>query len=176
MQKRFVKGFSANVIFLGIVSLINDFSSELIVPILPLFIASLGGTGLIIGLIGGIRDCTASIIKFYFGHLSDKKRNRKKYILSGYLTSASFKLLLTISKTWHQVLIFSGLERLGKGMRSAPIDSLISESMPENKGKGFGIHRTLDITGSVLGALTAFILFWHFDFSFQNFNQNITIN
>lgn len=167
MQNKFVKGFSANVIFLGIVSLINDFSSELIVPILPLFIASLGGTGLIIGLIGGIRDCVASMIKFYFGHESDKKRKRKPFIFYGYLTSATFKILLALSKTWHQVLIFSGLERLGKGIRSAPIDSLISESMPKNKGKGFGIHRTLDVTGAVLGSLTAFLLFWHFNFSFQ---------
>ena len=167
MQKKVINGISTNVIFLGIVSLINDFSSELIVPILPLLIASLGGTGIIIGLIGGVRDCIASIIKFYFGHLSDHKRKRKRFILSGYLTSASFKLLLVISKTWQQVLIFAGLERLGKGMRTAPIDALISESMPKNKGKGFGIHRTLDTTGAVLGAMTAFVLFWYFDFSFQ---------
>lgn len=167
MRKKFVKGFSANVIFLGIVSLINDFSSELIVPILPLLITSLGGTGIIVGLVGGIRDSVASIIKFYFGHESDKIRKRKPFIVSGYLTSATLKLFLSLSKTWQHVLIFSGLERLGKGMRTAPIDALISESMPKNKGKGFGIHRTLDTTGAVLGAITAFILFWYFDFSFK---------
>ncbi|MCD6414546.1 MAG: MFS transporter [Candidatus Diapherotrites archaeon] len=156
------KGFSKNVFLLGLVSFLNDWSSETIMPILPFFIKSLGGTGMVIGLVGGIRDSLSSILKVLFGYLSDKTGKRKIFVSSGYLTSAFFKLLLAFSRTWESVLAFASLERVGKGLRTAPRDAIISESMPKKRGEGFGIHRALDTSGAVMGSLTALALFWFF--------------
>jgi MFS family permease len=160
MKKEYFKGISVNIILLGIVSFLNDASSEMIMPILPLFITSLGGTGLIIGLVGGIRDSISSLLKVVFGYWSDKTGKRNIFVISGYLTSALFKLLLSFSAIWQHVLIFSGLERVGKGVRTAPRDAIIADSMPERRGKGFGIHRALDTAGAILGSVIVFLLIW----------------
>ena len=160
MKKAAFQGISINIILLGIISFLNDASSEMIIPILPLFITSLGGTGLIIGLIGGLRDSISSLLKVICGFWSDKTGKRKIFVLSGYLTSALFKLLLSFSTIWQQVLISSSLERVGKGIRTAPRDAIIADSMPERRGKGFGIHRALDTFGAILGSLMVFILIW----------------
>jgi len=85
----------------------------------------------------------------------------------GYLTSSVFKLFLTFSKTWQHILVFAGLERIGKGLRRAPRDAIIADSMPEEKGKGFGIHKTLDTSGAILGSIIVFILFWFLGFDFK---------
>ena len=124
---------SLNVVLLGIVSFIADVSSEIIAPILPLFIASLGGGSVAIGLIGGLRDSIASILNAVSGYWSDKVKKRKAFVVSGYLTSAIFKGFLALSNAWQHVVLFVSLERLGKGLRGAPRDAIISESMPENK-------------------------------------------
>ena len=160
MKKNAFKGISINIILLGIVSFLNDASSEMIMPILPLFIASLGGTGLIIGLIGGICDSISSLLKVICGYWSDKTGKRKIFVSSGYLTSALFKLLLSFSTIWYHILVFSGLERVGKGIRTAPRDAIIADSMPEQRGKGFGIHRALDTAGAILGSVIVFLLIW----------------
>lgn len=167
MKKRYLKGV-ANVFLLGIVSLVNDLSSEMIMPILPMFITALGGAGLVIGLIAGLRDSISSILKVFFGYWSDKTGKRKIFIYSGYLTSSFFKLFLALSKTWQHILIFAGLERIGKGLRSAAIDSIVAESMPKQKGRGFGIHRALDTSGAILGSIVVFILFWFLGFDFKS--------
>ena len=160
MKKALLKGMSVNIILLGIVSFINDASSEMIMPILPLFIASLGGTGLIIGLIGGMRDSISSLLKVVCGYWSDKTGKRKIFVFSGYLTSSLFKLLLSFSTIWQHVLLFSGLERVGKGIRTAPRDAIIADSAPKKRGKGFGIHRAMDTAGAILGSAVAFLLIW----------------
>ncbi|MFC1843012.1 MFS transporter [Candidatus Dependentiae bacterium] len=149
-----------NIILLGVVSFLNDLSSEIIMPILPLFITSLGGTGIAIGLIGGLRESVTSLLKVFSGYISDKTGKRKILVFSGYLLSSIFKLLLALSKTWQQVLVLIGFERIGKGMRDAPRDAIIAESMPQAKGKGFGIHRAFDTAGAILGSIIAFIFFW----------------
>ncbi len=172
MKKSTFKGISINIILLGIVSFLNDTSSEMIMPILPLFIVSLGGTGITIGLIGGVRDSISSFLKVICGYWSDKTGKRKIFVFSGYLTSALFKLLLAFSTIWQHVLIFSGLERVGKGIRTAPRDAIIADSMPEKRGKGFGIHRTLDTAGAILGSILVFILVW---FIAVDFNAIILI-
>ena len=166
MKKRNLKGI-INVFLLGVVSLVNDFSSEMIMPILPMFISALGGGGLVIGLIAGLRESISSILKVFFGYWSDKAGKRKIFIYSGYLTSSFFKLFLALSKTWQHILVFAGLERIGKGLRSAAIDSVVAESMPKQKGEGFGIHRTLDTSGAILGSIAAFILFWFLGAEFK---------
>lgn len=156
-----------NVILLGIVSFLNDLSSEMIMPILPMFITSLGGTGLSIGLIGGLRDSITSFLQVLSGYLSDRTGKRKIFVYSGYLTSAVFKLLLSFSRIWHHVLIFASLERIGKGIRTAPRDSIIADSMPKKRGKGFGIHRAFDESGAILGTVVVFLLLWFMDFDFS---------
>jgi MFS family permease len=167
MKNKYLKGISANVLLLGIVSFLNDLSSEMIMPILPMFITALGGAGLAVGLVGGFRDSISSILKVFCGYWSDRTGKRKIFVYSGYLTSSLFKLLLAFSKTWQHILIFAGLERVGKGLRTAARDAIISDSMATERGKGFGIHRALDTSGAILGSVVVFLLFWRFGFSFE---------
>lgn len=167
MKNKYLKGISANVFLLGIVSFLNDLSSKMIVPILPMFITALGGAGLAVGLVGGARDSISSILKVFSGYWSDRTGKRKIFISSGYLTSAVFKLFLALSKTCRHAVIFAALERVGKGLRTAARDAIIAESMATERGKGFGIHRALDTSGAILGSIVVFLLFWFFGFSFK---------
>ncbi|MCD6471218.1 MFS transporter [bacterium] len=163
-----IKVISLNIILLGIVSFFNDLSSEMIMPILPMFITALGGSSMIVGLIGGLRDSISSILKVFAGFWSDKFGKREIFVFSGYLTSALFKLFLAFSKAWQHVLIFAGLERIGKGLRTAPRDTIIADSMPKQRGKGFGIHRAMDTFGAIVGSVIVFLLFWFWGFSFKS--------
>jgi MFS family permease len=148
-----------NIYLLGLVSLLNDASSEIIQPILPLFISSLGAGGLAIGLIGGLSDGLPSLLKLLSGYWSDRLKRRKPLVAAGYGISAVGKLLLALSSTWQQVFILKTLERSGKGIRSAPRDAIIAESAPrEMRGRGFGIHRALDSLGAVIGSVLAYLL------------------
>ena len=150
-----------NVILLSIVSFLNDLSSEMIMPILPMFLESLGATGMIVGLTGGLRDSIESILKVFCGYWSDKTGKRKIFVYSGYGVSVVFKLLLGLSRTWHAALAFASAERIGKGLRTAARDAIIAESITNNnRGKGFGIHRGLDTAGAILGSSVSFVLLW----------------
>jgi len=168
MRNKYLKKISVNILLLGIVSFLNDLSSEMIMPILPMFVKAMGGAGLAIGLVGGFRESISSILKVLCGHWSDRTGKRKIFVSSGYLTSATFKLLLALSKTCQQAVIFAGLERVGKGLRTAPRDAIIADSMPAERGKGFGIHRALDTSGAILGSMVVFLLFWFFGFGFKS--------
>jgi len=160
-------GIDKNVLLLSVVSFVNDLSSEMIMPILPMFITSLGGSSLVVGLIGGLRESISSILKVVSGYYSDKTGKRKIFVFSGYLMSSTFKLLLSISNSWHGVLLFSAFERVGKGIRTAPRDAIISDSMIKTRGKGFGIHRAFDTSGAILGSISVLILFWFLKFNFN---------
>jgi len=150
---------SKNIILLGFVSLLNDISSEIIQPILPLFITSLGGGALAVGLIGGISDGLPSIIQVFAGYWSDRLGRRKPLVVAGYGLSAIGKLLLPLSGAWQQVFVLKTIDRTGKGIRSAPRDALISESTDKNnRGKGFGLHRAMDSSGAVIGSIMAYAL------------------
>ncbi|MCF7916640.1 MAG: MFS transporter [Candidatus Omnitrophica bacterium] len=157
---------SPNVWHLSWVSFLNDLSSEMIMPILPLFIASLGGGGFAIGLIGGLRAGLSSIFKILSGYWADKTGKRKSFVFAGYLNSAVFKLFIGLATIWQHVLVFTGLERIGKGLRTAPRDAIIADSSEINRGRSFGLHRTFDTMGAVLGAFLALFLYWliHLDF------------
>ncbi len=168
MKNKYLKGISVNVLLLGVVSFLNDLSSEMIIPILPMFITALGGAGLIIGLIGGLQDSISSILKVLSGYWSDRIGRRKIFVSSGYLTSAAFKLLLSLSTIWQHILVFTSFERVGKGLRTAPRDAIIADSMPDARGKGFGIHRALDTSGAISGGIAALILYWFLEFSFNH--------
>ena len=168
MNDKVPRGMGRNILLLGVVSFLNDFSSEMIMPILPFFIADLGGGDVSLGLIGGARDAIASLLKVPCGYWSDRSGKRKIFATAGYASSAVFKLLLAFSAAWQHVLIFAGLERMGKGIRTAARDAIISESMPNARGKGFGIHRSMDTAGAILGSVVAFLLFFVWEFSFRS--------
>ena len=153
-----------NVLLLGVVSLLNDLSSEMIMPILPEFIRSLASpaeASIAIGLVGGFQESISSVLKAPAGYISDKLRRRKIFVASGYFISAIFKFFLAFSRVWQHALAFLSVERVGKGLRTAPRDAIIAESMPSERGRGFGIHRAMDTVGAILGNIAAllFILY-----------------
>jgi len=134
-----------NVLLLGVVSFLNDISSEIIQPILPLFIAQRGGGSMAVGLIGGVSDGLPSILKVLSGCWSDRLGRRKPLVVAGYAISAMGKLFLPFASAWHHVFLLKTLERSGKGVRSAPRDAMISESTDQgHRGRGFGLHRAMD--------------------------------
>jgi MFS family permease len=151
---RLMAGISTNVLVLGIVSLLTDVSSEMIYPIMPLFLTAIGATGVLIGLIEGAAETTASLVKVFSGWYSDRYQRRKVFISSGYGLSAISKPLFALATTPLQVLGIRIVERTGKGIRSAPRDALIADSTPKEKwGKAFGFHKAMDSTGAVIGPL-----------------------
>ncbi len=167
-MKKFISGLGINVLLLGIISFLTDVSSEMILAILPLFIASLGGAGIAVGLIGGIGDSVASLLKVFSGYWSDRWGKRKPFAFFGYSISSVAKLFFPFVAGWTQLLILRPIERVGKGVRDAPRDALIAASSKvEVRGKAFGFHRAMDSSGAFLGALLAFILFWFLKFEFK---------
>jgi MFS family permease len=157
-----------NVLLLGFVSLINDTSSKIILPILPLFIAQLGGGGLAVGIISGVSDSLASLAKLFAGRWSDHKGQRKPFVFGGYAFSALAKLLLAFAASWPVVLLLRSAERLGKGLRSAPRDAILAGSTQRhNRGRGFGLHRAMDSGGAVLGTFVALGLYWGLGLGFE---------
>ncbi len=149
-----------NILFLGVVSLLTDVSSEMIYPLLPLFLASVLGVSIpFIGLIEGVAESTASFMKVVSGWLSDRSRRRKPFVWIGYGLSTAMKPLFAFSAAGWQVLLFRFGDRVGKGIRTSPRDAMIADSSPEReKGKSFGFHRAMDSFGAVLGPLAAFVL------------------
>lgn len=159
---------SRNILLLGMVSFLADVSSEMIMPLLPLFITSLGGAGLAIGLIGGIGDSIASILKVISGHWSDRLGKRKIFVSIGYASSALAKLFFPLATSWQHMLVLRPLERVGKGLRTAPRDAIIADYTTErDRGKGFGIHKAMDTAGAVTGSGLAFMLFWFLGLGFR---------
>jgi MFS family permease len=167
MENKRPRGIAPNVILLSLVSFLNDLSSEMIMPILPLFLESLGARGEAIGLLGGIRDSVSNLLQVLCGYWSDRTGKRKVFVYAGYLLSTVFKLLLAMASAWQSAVAFSALERVGKGVRTASRDAIIADSMSTQRGKGFGLHRTLDSLGAVLGAVAALLLFWFLGLGFR---------
>src|ERR1043166_1359337 len=148
------------VILLGFVSLLNDSSSEMIYPLLPVFLASyLGAAPVVIGLIEGGADGLASVLKYFAGAWSDRMPKRKPLIAGGYSLAAVSRVLIPLARVWPLVLLARLIDRTGKGVRSAPRDALIADvTPPESRGKAFGFHRALDHTGAIVGPLIALLL------------------
>jgi MFS family permease len=158
-NRRLLAGISTNVLVLGIVSLLTDASSEMIYPIMPLFLTSIGATGLVIGLIEGASETTASFLKVASGWYSDKFDRRKPFITGGYGLSSLMKPLLIWASTPAQVLGIRVSERVGKGIRTAPRDALIADSSADAvRGKAYGFHKAMDSTGAVLGPVMTLIV------------------
>ncbi len=152
-------GISKNVFVLGLVSFFNDVASEMIYPIVPIFLTSvLGAPVAIVGLIEGIAESTASILKVVSGWFSDKFRKRKPFVLAGYSFSAISKIILSLAYSWPFVLFARFIDRFGKGTRTSARDALIAESSENSaRGRSFGFHRALDTLGAVVGPLIALL-------------------
>lgn len=150
---------SKNVFLLGLVSFFNDLASEMIYPIVPIFLTTiLGAPAAIVGLIEGIAESTSSILKVVSGWLSDKFRRRKAFTIIGYSFSSIGKLILSLAYSWPIVLIARFVDRFGKGVRTSPRDALIVESSEISaRGKSFGFHRAFDTLGAVFGPLIALL-------------------
>ena len=141
---------------LGWVSFFVDLSSELLYPVLPLFLATLGTPFALIGLIEGLAEVTAGVAKGYFGALSDRLRRRRAFVTAGYALSALVKPLPGLVPAWTAVLAARVLDRVGKGLRTAPRDALLAAyTPPELRGRAFGLHRAMDTAGAALGPLAA---------------------
>jgi len=149
-----------NIILLGLTSLLTDISSEMVYPILGLYLASLNTPYTIIGIIEGIAESIANLLRVFSGGISDKLKKRKPFVIAGYSSSAFGKILLYLSTNWIFVLFARFIDRVGKGIRTAPRDALISESTTdEKKGKVFGLHRAMDTFGATLGVIIVYLLF-----------------
>ncbi len=157
-------GINKNVLSLGLVSLFTDISSQMIFPLIPLFLTNVLGAGKeIIGLIEGVAESTASLLKVFSGWLSDKVGRRKFLIFGGYLFSAISKIIFGISTMWQHVLTGRFLDRVGKGIRTSPRDALIADSIGrERRGGYFGFHRMMDKLGAIIGTLLAYFMLSRF--------------
>lgn len=156
-DKKLIFGVSLPIFLLGLVSLFTDISSESIQSILPLYIIEIGGTTLTLGLISGVSDAIANILKGVSGWWSDKINKRKPFIVAGYTISNLSKPIIGFTSSWELILGLKVTDRIGKGLRTSSRDALISYYATE-RGKAFGLHRAMDTLGAVLGSLIAFIL------------------
>ena len=159
-----------NVIILGITSLLTDISSEMVYPILPVFLVStLGASPAILGLIEGIAESVASLLKVFSGYWSDKIKRRKPFAIFGYANSAAGKLFLFFANSWTFVLFGRIIERFGKGVRTAPRDALIAEATSSGqRGAAFGLHRSLDALGAVGGVILAYLFVVYYKGNIRN--------
>ena len=149
-----------NVVALGLVSLFTDLSSEMIYPLLPLFLtATLGAGPAVLGAIEGVAETAASLLKLFSGAWSDRLGKRKPLVLAGYGLSSIMRPLMGLAASWSHVLGIRFCDRIGKGVRSSPRDALVAASVPpQDRGRAFGFQRALDHLGAVLGPVAAFAL------------------
>jgi MFS family permease len=158
MQEKRPFGLSRNVTVAGFVSFFMDVSSEMIYPLVPLFLANVIGVNKsLIGLIEGIAESTTSLLKVFSGWFSDRIGSRKWLMAFGYGISTLSRPIVALASTWQHVLTFRFIDRLGKGIRTAPRDAIIAESTDSKTlGKAFGFHRSMDTLGAVVGPAIAF--------------------
>src|SRR5215213_2757970 len=154
------RGLPRNVFAIGLVSLLNDASSEIIYPLLPIFLAtSLGASARMIGTIEGLAESISSLLKLFAGYLSDRLAKRKLLVVAGYSVDSIARPLLAFAQTWTQVLAIRLTDRIGKGIRTAPRDAMIADTVRvEQRGIAFGFHRAMDHAGAVIGPLVGYLL------------------
>ena len=150
----------SNLVLLGLVSLFTDISTQMIYPILPLYLSMVLGAGpAIIGIIEGIAESIASIVRLFSGIIADRHGNKKRLAFVGYAGSLVNKLIIIFSATWVGVLAARIIDRLGKGIRTSPRDALIAESADGSRmGKAFGLHKGLDLFGTAVGIMLAWLI------------------
>jgi MFS family permease len=153
-------GIKKNVIIFGAVSFLTDVSSEMISPLLPVFLTTFLGAGTAaVGLIEGVADSLSSLLDIFVGYASDTQGSRKKFVIGGYGLSSLSKIGIALATSWPFILIFRGVERIGKSLRTSPRDAIIAaSSTQESRGKAFGLHRAMDTAGAVVGPIIAYLL------------------
>jgi MFS family permease len=149
-----------NVFAISLVSLLNDASSEIVYPLLPIFLSTtLGASARAIGTIEGSAESISSLLKLFSGYLSDRLGRRKLLVVCGYALAAFTRPLLAFTNSWQQVLAIRLTDRVGKGFRSAPRDAMIADTVEvEQRGIAFGFHRAMDHGGAVIGPLLGYLL------------------
>ena len=149
-----------NVIMLGLVSFFSDISAEMVYPIIPLYLSSaFGATPVLIGIIEGIAESLASLLKVFSGYVTDKWGRKKQVAFAGYAAGLVYKAMLILAGTWVGVLAARIIDRMGKGIRTTPRDVMVSEGADKNHmGKAFGIHKALDMAGSAVGIFASYWL------------------
>ncbi len=149
-----------NIVFLGLVSFFTDLSTEMVYPLIPLYLTStFGATPAIVGMIEGVAESLASLIKVFSGYISDRFQKKKAIAFSGYASGLIYKLALLMAGSWFGILVARVIDRFGKGIRTAPRDVLVSESADKSAmGQSFGIHKALDMAGSALGILATYFM------------------
>ena len=149
-----------NVVAIGLVSLLNDASSEIIYPLLPIFLTTtLGASARAIGIIEGLAESMASLLKLLAGYLSDRLAKRKPLVVAGYSLASLARPFLAFAQSWTQVLAIRLTDRVGKGVRTAPRDAMIADTVDiSQRGIAFGFHRAMDHAGAVIGPLVGYAL------------------
>jgi MFS family permease len=162
MSERGLARLPRNIWVVTVTSFLTDISSEMIFNLIPLFLANVLGVGTaVIGLIDGVAETTASLMKFYAGAVSDRLGQRKWLAVGGYALSAVAKPFLYFANAWGWVLGVRFADRLGKGIRTAPRDALVADSIDEKRrGLAFGVHRAGDTAGAFLGIGVAALIVW----------------
>ena len=169
------KSSMRNVFLLGLVSFFTDISTEMVYPLVPLYLTAVfGATPALIGVIEGIAESLASLLKVYSGYISDRFQKKKAIAFVGYSTGLVYKIVLLVAGSWGGVLFARIIDRFGKGIRTAPRDVLVSESTDANSlGKAYGLHKALDMAGSALGILITYFLL---KAGFSNYNNLFLIS
>ncbi|HNW86819.1 MAG TPA: MFS transporter [Candidatus Limiplasma sp.] len=149
-----------NVVLLGLVSFFSDISSEMVYPIIPLYLTgAFGATPALVGIIEGIAESLASLLKVFSGYLTDRYHHKKPVAFVGYATGLLYKFALILASSWVGILGARVIDRIGKGIRTAPRDVMVSESARAGSaGHAFGIHKALDMAGSAVGIFLAYLM------------------
>ena len=149
-----------NVVFLGLISFFTDVSTEMVYPLIPLYLVSaFGATPVLVGVIEGIAESLASLLKVFSGYITDRFQKKKAIAFSGYATGIVYKLALLVAASWVGILLARIIDRIGKGVRTSPRDVLVSESAEKGgMGKAFGLHKALDMAGAAIGILITYFL------------------
>ncbi|HEX4925329.1 MAG TPA: MFS transporter [Bdellovibrionales bacterium] len=155
-----MRALHPTILGLGLVSFLTDFSSEMIYPLLPLFLSQTLGAGpAALGIIEGIAEATAAFFKFISGRWSDEAGRKKPFVVAGYSLSSLSRPLIGLAQAWPHVLVLRFLDRIGKGIRTSPRDALIADlTNDHNRGRAYGFHRAMDHAGAVIGPLAAAVL------------------
>jgi len=167
-------GLPPNIFLLGLISLLTDVSSEMIFTLMPLFLANvLSAVPVIIGLITGISDGVASAMKFFSGWISDKVGRRKWLVFAGYSLSNFVKPIMYFASSWGIAFGVRFTDRFGKGIRTAPRDALIADSLTSaERGRGFGLHRAMDTGGAAIGLLLTALIIFSLQYNALNLEKN----
>src|SRR5271166_2583735 len=148
-----------NIYAFGLTSFLNDTASEMAYWVLPAFLASLGAGPAQLGLIEGLAESVASFAKLFSGYLTDRIQRRKPVVVAGYFAANAVKPLLALVRAWPQILLIRFTDRLAKGIRGAPRDVMVAESVPKERlGSAYGLIQSMDSAGAIAGPLVALFL------------------